>query len=1604
MPPLSMHQYSYRKVSGVLPVLIVAALFLQWTPSGYADEEPRVEFFAPEGTVRGVRQVHARFSAPMVPFGDLRDVAQPFVIDCPEPGNPRWVDDRNWIYDFDRDLPAGVYCTFTVRDGIRSLAENDVTGRRHFSFSTGGPAILNSNPPQGITISEDQVFVLGLDAEPDRQSVLDNVYFAVEGIASRIAVRILTGPERESILKATWHPTASDSGQLLLIQARQHFPNESRVSLVWDRGVAASSGIETEQAQVLRYTTRPVFTARFSCERVNPTAGCVPVSPMRIEFSAPVSRAVAEKIVIVGPEGGRWRPEETGQHDEDAVTQRIEIDGPFPELSSCIVQLPPGIEDDAGRPLANDGSFPLAVRTDEYPPLVKFASAFGIIEYDGEYDGDSMLPVTLRNVESSVTARMMMIDADRDEPVEPVDINAQPAGGGMEGRIFKVPSTAVNEMMFWINRIRSRSEKERHMPLLDSFAAGPITSFSIPRLEGEKAFEVVGIPLKSPGFYVVEIESELLGAGLLDNQRPMYVPAAALVTNLSVHFKWGEERSLAWVTSLNDGKPVEQAGVEVRDCTGRLLWEGVTDRQGIAAVDDLPSFHEAPRCSGGGFAASSGVDRSNGFTSGLVISTRAGGDMAFVHTGWNDGIEPWRFQLPYEWSPQPDRIHTIFDRALFRPGETVHMKHILRRRTLEGFGSVSGKDIGDSVRIVHRGSDQAYVLPLEWNDNGSAETVWEIPGDARLGDYDVVIGAWKEGEPSSWWVMLQSGHHSGGFNVEEYRVPLMRAVLRPPPGDLVSPAAVSVDMTVMYLAGGTAGQLPVRFRYLLEPRHVVPPAAYDGFRFSNGRVREGLVRADYGEEEGEEDPREKPGVRSMDLTLDRSGSATASIDGLPLISIPMRILAELDYRDPSGEVQTASARIPLWPASRMIGIRPDGWALSRDSLKLQVVVLDLAGKPVAGAPVTVNLFERRTYSHRKRLVGGFYSYEHSTETRKLQELCSGTTDSRGLLFCEQPVSVSGNTVLEASTIDPEGRETTANRDVWIAGARDWWFTATDSDRMDVLPEEKRYEPGQTARFQVRMPFREATALVTVEREGIAETHVMELSGTEPVIELPVKPDWAPNVFISVLAVRGRIGDVQPTGTVDLGRPAFRLGIAEIQVGWKAHELKVTVETDRESYRVRDKVKARISVVTADGRPLPRGSEVAVAAVDEGLLELMPNESWNLLDAMMGRRAYGVQSATAQMHVIGKRHFGLKALPQGGGGGQALTRELFDTLLFWKGSVRLDNRGRAEVEIPLNDSITGFRIVAIATGGTDRFGTGSTSIRTTQDLMLFSGIPPLVREGDEFTAVVTVRNATDRSMPVSVSARVEPDAASFPERKLTLRPGESEELHYRMTAPAGTGSLNYTIGASGRRGASDRLSVTQKVVPLVPVRTLQATLEQLDRKWSMMVERPADALPGGGIRASLQARLVDGLKGVIDFMERYDYTCLEQVVSKAVALRDEDLWRAAMKSLPGHLDEDGLLKYFPTGTWGDDVLTAYVLALAHQAEWELPADAKERMISGLARFVEGHVTRSLAIPASDLAMRKLAAIEALSREGRAAPSMLSTITIAPDLWPTSAVID
>ncbi len=820
--------------------LILVLFFLNGTV--FAQEAPRILSFVPQGTVKSIRQVRAVFSSAMVAFGDPGAGPNPFAISCPEPGRGRWVDPHNWVYDFDRDLPGGIRCSFKPIPGLRTLDGQEIAAAGKFSFSTGGPAVIAATPYDGDSrIAEDQVFILTLDAPANEASVLAGVGFAIAGIRQRVDVQIIKGEQREAILKAnSWLMKAgSDPGRYLLLQCRQRFPEQAKVNLVWGRGVKSATGVATQKDQVLHYKVRDAFFAEFHCERETPRSGCIPVLPFSLEFNAPLDPDFSGEVVLKGPDGSVQKA------PLSRSAGQVRFNGPFPENAEFQLEIPEGLRDDAGRRLSNSGRFPLKVRTGAYPPLAKFAARFGIIELNAE----PALPLTLRNIEPDMKARMVKVE------------NADAGlSAGVTGRRLNIPPERAQDVQYWLRKVAAAA---REKSLFD--AQDKPSGFAVPKAHGPGAFEVVGIPLKKPGLYVVEIESVILGKALLNPPRPMFVTAAALVTNMSVHFKQGRESSLVWVTTLDRAEPVKNAAVAVMDCRGNVLWQGSTDDSGIARIDNaLPDAanlsdcqYETPEYDD----SRMGALRSLG--QGLFITARTAEDMSFVHSSWNEGIENWRFNLPGESETGSVAAHTIFDRSLLRAGETLHMKHVIRGRTTGGFSVPAEKLLPDTAVIRHVGSSQAYVFPLSWDKSGVAETTWEIPREAKLGGYSVTLGSKRRGDAEDArtsgggdedGIADENSRYSGRFRVEEFRVPLLKGTIQAMAEPLVNCRDAVVDLSVQYQSGGGAGLLPVKLRTAVGDKALSTFEGFEDVVFGNGGVREGLFRqgepADSGEGRG----------------------------------------------------------------------------------------------------------------------------------------------------------------------------------------------------------------------------------------------------------------------------------------------------------------------------------------------------------------------------------------------------------------------------------------------------------------------------------------------------------------------------------------------------------------------------------------------------------------------------------------------------------------------------------------------------------------------------------------------------------------------------------
>jgi alpha-2-macroglobulin len=1636
------------RFSSVASLLVVSGLAAGHAlAQTQAPTQIRIEKFTPTGVDALIEQTTVRFNTNVAALGEKANI--PVSVVCNGQKIPlaraRWASGEQWEASFAEPIAAGSQC-----EAVVSLANNPSFKPVTFKFATSQPVVVRAWPNTYDRIDENQTFVLQTNV-PSNIAIADafragKPYCSSSKFGERVDLQLVKADEAKAIIDAIKRelPKGLDTTRLAVAKCARPLGEDARVNIVWGKAI--------------EYTTQPAFRASLSCEREQANRPCIPVRPLSLSFSTPVNVKDAKEIFLKSDKGQIVRAVVSARDGEEVTS--VQFKPPFDESMQYKVVPGKGLIDLFGRTLTQTTLDSLKFTTGNAPPLAKFSASFGIVERQ-----IGALPVTIRNL------------------------------GQKDGLSIRSESTLDDATLIqWMRMAEFEGRNEystRQIPLLAKNNA--LKPLALPAVNSTQSMQVMGIPLTQPGLHRVEIESDVLGKTILDprpdgSDRKMYVRSYALVTGMAVHLKLSSENALVWVTSLETGKVIPEAQINVLNCLGESVWKGVSDKNGIARIAEpfakvapakcemagkkiAAMFVEKTKTSAGKSKPSNGDDVADegGYeqpSAWYVATAKKDNDFSFVSSTWNEGIEPWRFNVSTSYGSRPEEAllgHTIFARNLLRQGEVVHMKHMFRKAIAAGL-TRPGADIMKgftAIEIAHQGSEQTYTVPIKWLShdakNGTATSEWSIPAQAKLGMYSVRAIKAKPVNAASDDSAGMDGIDLGAFQVAEFRLPTMRGVI-----DVKSGNDIAVQMN--FINGGAAAGLSTTVSALAN-RYSPNFSEYPEFNFGAVASRLGVrIDEDSDANTGAANPQAIPAklqalrtqaesvllADKKELKLDANGAGKLSLSAKPAVfSEAQSVRVEVNYPDPNGEIQTISNTAIVWPSQLVLGFKGSDWWAGKDRTH-QVLALSPAGKPLAGVAVSVEGFLKTNTSVRNRTVGGFYRYENNTEFKTLGEVCSGKTDAKGLLNCnvqktalnDKIGSSSSNLLLLASAKDTNGQEANAGKQVWsyssnAEGDDSSWYEQGDSDRIDLIPEKRTVAAGEKARFQLFMPFEKATALVSVEREGIVEAFVMELNRGNPTIEVPMKAEYAPNVMVSVLAIRPRLEPLSwgsfftwgwksplqwwksrkqsllpATAMVDLAKPSFRIGLTEVKVP-ASQALKVTVTPSNVKVEPRQEMFATVQVQgmkAGDKSP----SRIAVAVVDEALLELKANDSWDLVAGLWRNRNYGVQTSTAQMLVIGKRHFGLKAQAPGGGGGRGATREMLDTLAYWNPDVVLDAEGKAQIKFKANDSLTRFKVMVFAESGDDLVGTGSTAFDVSKDLQIIAGLPPVVREGDQISASATLRNTTSAAMSVQFKAVA--GKLNY-EQTVDIAANTSRQVNWPVNyaaepeGPSILGDLKWRLKAnSGNR--SDELAVTQVVKPFVANGVVAAQLVRIDGPQSLTVKNPVGGISGRSlVRLEFTEKLGLATAGVKRYFDEYPFYCLEQRTSKAVGMRSAPLWKIISDTLPTYLDKDGLAAYYPSErTQGSDVLTAYVISAAHAGKWSIPEESLERMLNGLSLFAQGKLRRDLYSPSSYQGVdsaRLLGAIEALTLHGRATPAMLSVIDASAEnmaKWPTSQVID
>ena len=123
----------------------------------------------------------------------------------------------------------------------------------------------------------------------------------------------------------------------------------------------------------------------------------------------------------------------------------------------------------------------------------------------------------------------------------------------------------------------------------------------------------------------------------------------------------------------------------------------------------------------------------------------------------------------------------------------------------------------------------------------------------------------------------------------------------------------------------------------------------------------------------------------------------------------------------------------------------------------------------------------------------------------------------------------------------------------------------DDDLLEIITEKEEYIPGEMARIMVKSPYENATALVTVEKEFVIDSYCHKYRRKRALIEVPIKKEYLPNIYVGVSLVKGRVENESYTNyATDEGKPSFKIGYAGLSVSPREKELNVKITKSHES--------------------------------------------------------------------------------------------------------------------------------------------------------------------------------------------------------------------------------------------------------------------------------------------------------------------------------------------------------------------------------------------------------------------------------------------------------
>jgi alpha-2-macroglobulin len=896
------------------------------------------------------------------------------------------------------------------------------------------------------------------------------------------------------------------------------------------------------------------------------------------------------------------------------------------------------------------------------------------------------------------------------------------------------------------------------------------------------------------------------------------------------------------------------------------------------------------------------------------------------------------------------------DRPIYRPNHKVYFKGILRVVDEQHHYRTSDSE---RVTVTVKDSNDAKVFEqeLSLSKQGTFNSEFTLTEETSLGTYRILAET-------------DEGSASGIFEVAEYKKPEYKVNVSTPKRFAPAGSKSNFNVDTRYFFGAPVAGAEVKY-YVYRSRYY----------------------ADFGDvEELDQDPDAEAayseyGNYYSDMVFEGEGK----LDSAGNLSVEFEVPApgeddvwDYQYRleaqvtDSSRRSINGSANLVATRGSVMARAEPDRYVYNKDeTARIVISTSDYEGRPVS-AQLSLK-FMLRTWVKVEKKVNE-YDSDYAMRENELSA-AEVTTDREGHAVYDFRIPATGSISIKTVVHDSGKQLVSLSGFIWAAGTGAGWgesgYYSERSGSIKMVPDRKSYRQGATAHVLAILPEENVDLLVTTELDSVMSARHVKVLGKTVILDVPIDPNYAPNVFLSVTFVKD--GDMY-TSDQRLIVPA------------RDKMLNLEVISNKNEYKPRETASYTILARDADGAPVPN-AEISLGVVDEAIYGVSPDFSGDIRQEFYGMRYNSVETHLSVSYSFRgfagqkpidlastKPSYQLADFKNEGDQAEPMIRKEFKDTAFWQPSAVTGKDGRATVKFRLPDNLTTWRATARGVTSDTRVGVTRHKVIARKDVILRLETPRFLTQGDTVTLSGIVHNylKQDKSTQISISVAGARLISPAQETVTITKQGE-HRLDWKISAPQ-TGEIRLLAKALTNT-ESDAVELTLDVVPrgLRENKTERWTATDENAQQDFTLNLPANTdLNSRKLRIEVAPTIAGTLFGALDYLTTYPYGCTEQTMSsflpniivsqtlkdfKSASIRNTDELKKKVEQGRNRLyafqHEDG-----GWGWWKNDAsdpfMTAYVidgLTLAKQAGFEIDDERLARGREQLQRMLDSGFDRN-----------------------------------------------